>query len=187
MKTKITLITIIIVTLLLNLVTFKLWKAEKLEKERLAVNQTALATKVGSLLKTYKYAEFAWYHNQAIQTAKQHNIKPKTINHYYSIVDSFIHTDTILVKEMIEQPNEVRTVKIDNPCYNLDLLLLTDTIIATVEPIYNFSLFNYFEYERKTRVGRLIHLNWDKTYTAKCINNCTNSEIKIEENIEIQR
>ena len=187
MKTKLIFFSIIVILLLSIFGLGKYALSEKAEKERLIVNQNAYAIKVGSLLKTLKYKEFAWFNNQAIQTAKANGIKPQQIDHYYSLVDSFIHTDTIAIFPEINATNEVRAVKIDNKCYNVDLLLLPDTIICTVEPIYDLSLFNYFEYDRKTRVGRLIHFNWNKTYTAKCINNCNNQTIQIKENIEINK
>ena len=186
MKTKYQiLLTVILLSVIGYLINDKLKDVKEID--RLATNQNAYATKVGSLLKTLKYKEFAWYNNQAIQTAKQNGIKPKTIDHYYAIVDSFFHIDTIAIFPEIDMTDEVRTFKITNKCYNVDLLLLPDTLIATIEPIYDLSLFNYFEYNHKTWVGRLVNFDWSKTYTAKCINNCNNLPIEIKENIEIER
>jgi hypothetical protein len=187
MKTNLTFLSIIALLLLAIYFLFSWGNGQKSEKERLKVNQDAYGQKIGSLLKTLKSKEFIKYNPNAVNTATANNIKPTQITHYIHVVDSFKHTDTLLIYPEIDLSNEVRSFKIDNKCYNLDLLLLPDTLIATCEPIYDLSLFNYFEYERKTRVGRLIHLNWNKTYTAKCINNCNNAEVKILENIQVER
>jgi hypothetical protein len=185
MKTKITIFIIFLIVLSGNFVMYKLFQSEKSEKERLKVNQSILAMQLQANEKIYTVKEFQEFQRVADSTAKANNIKTKQIVKYVRIHDSIFSIDTVIISPEIDMSNEVRSFQVVNPCYTIDVLSLSDTNIVSLNYQSDLNLFIYWKFEKESFIKRLLNWNFDKIYSAKCLRNCDNSELKIEENIQL--
>jgi len=85
----------------------------------------------------------------------------------------------------IDMSNEVRSFQVENPCYTIDVLSLSDTNIVGVHIDYDFDLFAYWQWNHSNIFSRLINFDFGKVYRAKCINRCSGDTLNIEENINV--
>lgn len=150
-------------------------------------NETLLYNRIFSELELSRseFIKYSKHQDSLNKTLQVLNIQPGTVTHYTTVDTRF--RDTLITSHLtvIDSVRNVRTFETVKGCIKSSGIVYPDSIISVIDVISPLNVVEYRNYERKTRIGQLIHLNWRYSTDTKA--EFCGKEVPVIKSIEVKQ